>query len=68
MAVTLPASVARAADAARDRAAQRIADDARALVPRAEISVAEGRVTITGRGLLRRWSRDTRLRWLGAGR
>lgn len=68
MAVTVPAGVLKAADAARDRTADRIAAEASALLPQAEVSIADGRVTIAGRGLWRRWTRDTRLRWLGAKR
>jgi len=50
---------------AAERAVERLAAEARAALPGLEIEAGDGRVTIAGRGLGRRWLADPALRWLG---
>lgn len=55
----------RIGERAADAAVARLAAEARAALPGLEIEAGAGRVTITGRGLARRWLTDPALRWLG---
>lgn len=50
---------------AAERAVARLATEARAALPALEVEAGDGRVTIAGRGLVRRWLTDPALRWLG---
>ena len=47
------------------QAAARLEERVRAAVPDLSVSVEETRVTLSGRGLWRRWLADPALRWLG---
>lgn len=54
-----------AGERAVERAVERLAAEARAALPGLEVETGDGRVTIIGRGLSRRWLADPALRWLG---
>nr|WP_315382664.1 hypothetical protein [uncultured Sphingomonas sp.] len=51
--------------AAATDAAGRLAERVREAVPGVSVAVEGSAVTLSGRGLLRRWLADPALRWLG---
>ena len=50
---------------AADNAAARLGERVREAVPGVSVSVDRSSVTLSGRGLWRRWLADPGLRWLG---
>lgn len=59
------ARVAALAETARAAAAERVCDAVARALPDARVTIEGEGVRVEGRGLLRRWLAEARLRWIG---